>query len=114
VQAGRVLRREPTDDSRARRFEERAATAIDPRTREHWQRVSDAWNFAADCGCENVKPSTLLVRHHHRARPGSSTRGVGGDAGVATRQESREFGLCPSREWERVRVLAGDVRGRAS
>ena len=32
---------------RAQRFEERAATAIDPQAREHWQRVADAWYRAA-------------------------------------------------------------------
>jgi hypothetical protein len=33
---------------RAQRFEERAATAIDPKAREHWQRVADAWHSAAE------------------------------------------------------------------
>jgi hypothetical protein len=33
---------------RARRLEERATSAIDPETREHWQRVADAWNSAAE------------------------------------------------------------------
>ena len=32
---------------RAQRWEERAATAIDAETRERWQRVAEAWDFAA-------------------------------------------------------------------
>jgi hypothetical protein len=33
---------------RAQHWEERAATALDPETREHWQRVADAWHGAAE------------------------------------------------------------------
>jgi hypothetical protein len=33
---------------RAQHWEERAATAIDPETREYWQRVADAWHSAAE------------------------------------------------------------------
>jgi hypothetical protein len=33
---------------RAQRFEERAATAIDPKARKHWQRVADGWHSAAE------------------------------------------------------------------
>jgi len=33
---------------RAQHWDERAATAIDPQTREHWQRVADAWHSAAE------------------------------------------------------------------
>jgi Holliday junction resolvase-like predicted endonuclease len=32
---------------RAQRFEERAATEIDPEARERWRRVADAWYSAA-------------------------------------------------------------------
>jgi hypothetical protein len=33
---------------RAQHWEERATTAIDPETREQWQRVADAWHSAAE------------------------------------------------------------------
>jgi Holliday junction resolvase-like predicted endonuclease len=33
---------------RAQHWEERAATAIDPETREQWRRVADAWHSAAE------------------------------------------------------------------
>jgi hypothetical protein len=33
---------------RAQHWEERAATVIDPETREQWQGVADAWHSAAE------------------------------------------------------------------
>jgi hypothetical protein len=33
---------------RAQHWEERAATALDPETREYWQSVADAWHRAAE------------------------------------------------------------------
>ena len=33
---------------RAQRFEERAATEIDPEARARWRRVADAWHRAAE------------------------------------------------------------------
>jgi hypothetical protein len=33
---------------RAQHWEERAAAATDRETREHWQRVADAWHSAAE------------------------------------------------------------------
>lgn len=45
---------------RAQRFEERAATAIDPQAREHWQRVADAWYRAAQAA-ERTPPLYLAV-----------------------------------------------------
>src|SRR5262245_56943403 len=77
----------------ALRFEERAATAIDPRMREHWKsgrclELRHRLRLRERKAIDAVRPSSPS-----RA-PGRSTRGVGGDAGFATRQESREFGLC--------------------
>ena len=33
---------------RAQHWEERAAAATDPERRERWQRVADAWHYAAE------------------------------------------------------------------
>jgi len=52
---------------RAQRFEERAATAIDPQAREHWQRVADAWHRAAEAA-ERTPP---LIWGWERERGGT-------------------------------------------
>ena len=49
---------------RAQRFEERAATAIDPQAREHWQRVADAWYRAAQA----AERTPLLIWQWERER----------------------------------------------